>query len=97
MEFKHISVMLNECINGLNIRPDKIYIDGTAGGAGHSTQIAKRLTTGKLIALDQDPTAVEIATQRLSDFKTAQVVKSNFRELDFAIDQLDIGSIDGVL
>lgn len=97
MDFKHISVMLDECIDGLNIKPEKIYLDGTAGGAGHSIQIAKRLTTGKLIALDQDPTAVAIATERLAQYKTAQVVKCNFREMDFAIDQLGIGSIDGVL
>ena len=55
MEFKHTSVLLNECIEGLNIKPDGIYVDGTAGGAGHSVNIAKHLTTGTLIAIDRDP------------------------------------------
>ena len=56
MEFSHYSVMLNQCIEGLNIRPDGIYIDGTAGGAGHSRAIAERLTTGRLLSFDRDPT-----------------------------------------
>ena len=58
MEFKHVSVLLEETIDSLNIKPDGIYIDGTAGGAGHSSHIAKKLTTGRLIALDRDPDAV---------------------------------------
>ena len=62
ISFSHYSVLLNECIEGLAIRPDGIYIDGTAGGAGHSREIAKRLTTGRLIAFDKDPQAVEVAT-----------------------------------
>ena len=57
MEFHHISVLLNECIDNLNIRPDGIYVDGTMGGGGHSLEIAKRLTTGRLICIDQDPNA----------------------------------------
>ena len=61
MEFNHISVLLNECIDTLNIKPDGIYIDGTAGGAGHSCEIAKRLTTGRLISLDKDPDAIKTA------------------------------------
>ncbi|MBR3962371.1 MAG: 16S rRNA (cytosine(1402)-N(4))-methyltransferase, partial [Oscillospiraceae bacterium] len=68
LEFKHISVMLNECIEQLNIKPDGIYIDGTAGGAGHSSEIAKRLTTGKLIALDKDPDAIKTASERLAKY-----------------------------
>ena len=73
MEFKHISVLLNETIDSLNIKPDGIYVDGTAGGAGHSREIAKRLTTGRLIALDRDPDAVKIATERLKDYKATVV------------------------
>ena len=78
MEFSHVPVLLEECLEGLAIRPDGIYLDGTAGGAGHSREIARRLTTGRLISLDQDPDAVETATQRLQGLP-AQVVQSNFR------------------
>jgi 16S rRNA (cytosine1402-N4)-methyltransferase len=97
MEFKHISVMLGECIEGLNIKPDGIYLDGTAGGAGHSSEIAKRLTTGRLIALDQDPDAVQIATERLSQYKTATVVSANFRDMDKVLQELHIDGVDGIL
>ena len=65
MEFHHIPVMLHECMEGLNIQPEGIYVDGTAGGAGHSSEIAKRLTKGRLIALDQDPDAIAAASERL--------------------------------
>lgn len=97
MDFKHISVMLDECIEGLNIKPDGIYLDGTAGGAGHSSEIARRLKTGKLIALDQDPDAIEIATQRLTQFDTAQVVVANFRNMDAVLQDLNIDGLDGIL
>ena len=69
MEFHHISVLLNECIDNLNIRPDGIYVDGTMGGGGHSLGIAKRLTTGRLICIDQDPNAHEAAGKRLAEYK----------------------------
>ena len=65
MEFSHIPVLLQPCLDGLAIDPEGIYLDGTAGGAGHSMQIAKRLTTGRLIALDQDPDAVAAATEKV--------------------------------
>lgn len=97
MEFNHVSVMLNECINGLNIRGDGIYVDGTAGGAGHSSEIAKKLTTGRLLALDQDPDAVKIASQRLSKYKQAEVVTSNFRNMDTVLDERGIEGVDGIL
>lgn len=97
MEFKHISVLLDECIDGLAIKPDGIYLDGTAGGAGHSSEIAKRLTSGRLIALDQDPDAIKVATSRLSQFKTAQVIQSNFRNMDRVLSELEIDGIDGIL
>ena len=70
-EFHHISVLLDECIEGLNIKPDGIYVDGTLGGAGHSSQIAKRLTTGRLIGIDRDPAVnktdhrVHVASQQV--------------------------------
>ena len=66
MEFSHYSVMLPQCMEGLNIKPDGIYIDGTAGGAGHSRAIAERLTTGQLLSFDRDPDAVAEATKRLA-------------------------------
>ncbi|MGN0654800.1 MAG: 16S rRNA (cytosine(1402)-N(4))-methyltransferase RsmH [Oscillospiraceae bacterium] len=96
MEFSHKPVMLNECIEGLNINPCGIYLDGTAGGAGHSREIAKRLTTGRLIALDRDPDAVAVATERLKNFN-ATVVNCNYSELDRALSDLGIDKVDGIL
>ncbi len=97
MEFKHISVLLNECIEGLNIKPDGIYVDGTAGGAGHSIEIAKRLTTGRLIAVDKDPTAVKIASERLAPYPAAQVVENDFSNIPDILDELGIDKVDGIL
>lgn len=96
MEFKHISVLLRETIDSLNIKPDGIYIDGTAGGAGHSTEIAKRLTTGRLIALDQDPDAVRTARERLKDYN-ATVVQCNFSQMKYAAADLGVEKVDGIL
>lgn len=96
MEFKHYSVMLKECMDGLAIDPAGIYLDGTAGGAGHSKEIARRLTTGQLIALDQDPDAVAIATERLKGLP-AQVVQTNFCRAPQVLDELGISQINGVL
>lgn len=97
MEFKHISVLLNESIEALNIKPDGIYIDGTAGGAGHSSEIAKRLTTGRLISLDKDPDAIKTATERLSPYKCATVVNSDFSNFDNVLSELGIEKVDGIL
>lgn len=96
MEFKHIPVLLNEVLASLCIKPDGIYIDGTAGGAGHSGEIVKRLTTGHLIALDQDPEAVAVATERLQGYP-AEVVRSNFSEMDSVFRSLGYSHADGVL
>lgn len=96
MEFKHYSVLLNECLDGLNIKPDGIYADGTAGGAGHSKEIAKRLTTGRLIAIDRDPDAIKVATERLLGLN-ATVVHSNYTEIDKILEDLDIEGLDGML
>lgn len=96
MEFKHRSVMLNETVDSLLIRPEGIYVDGTAGGAGHSSEIAKRLTTGKLIAIDQDPDAVKVASERLKGLP-AQVIQSNFRNMDAVLKNLGISGVDGIL
>ena len=79
MEFTHKSVLLDECIEGLNIRPDGIYLDGTLGRAGHSREIAKRLTTGRLICVDRDDAALEAAQTRLADYMDrVTLVHSNF-------------------
>ncbi len=96
MEFNHKSVLLEETITSLNIKPNGIYVDGTAGGAGHSLEIAKRLTNGKLIALDKDPDAIATATNRLSGYR-ASVVRCNFKDFDNALDDLGIDKIDGML
>lgn len=96
MEFSHISVLLNEAIDSLQIKPDGIYVDGTAGGGGHSFEIAGRLTTGRLIALDRDPEAVKTATTRLKGLP-AEVVCINFKDFDSALDRSGIGKIDGML
>ncbi|MBQ4466423.1 MAG: 16S rRNA (cytosine(1402)-N(4))-methyltransferase RsmH [Oscillospiraceae bacterium] len=97
MEFEHIPVLLTEVLDGLNIRPDGIYVDGTVGGAGHSSRIAERLTQGgMLIGLDRDPDAVAVAAQRLSELP-AKVVHCNYSEMRSALDSLGIGSVDGVL
>ena len=97
--FSHYSVLLNECIEGLAIRPDGIYIDGTAGGAGHSSVIASHLGKGgKLLALDQDETAVAVATERLSRFgERAEVVHTNFCNLAQVCADRGINQIDGLL
>lgn len=97
LDFQHVSVMLRECIEGLAIRPNGIYLDGTAGGAGHSGEIAKRLKNGRLIALDQDPDAVQTATERLSEFPQAQVIRANFRDMANVLRSLSIPGVDGIL
>ena len=96
MEFSHQPVLLQECLDGLAIKPDGIYLDGTAGGAGHSGAIARRLSTGRLISLDQDPDAIEVATQRLAGLP-ATVVQSNFRNAPAVLRQLGIDGLDGAL
>lgn len=97
MEFKHYSVLLSESIKSLAIRPGGVYVDGTAGGAGHSSEIAKRLTTGKLFAFDQDPDAVQVASQRLSEYPCAEVVPSNFRNMKEELAARGVFGVDGVL
>ena len=98
MTFHHISVLLNECIEGLNIKPDGIYVDGTLGGAGHSSQIAKRLTTGRLIGIDRDPVALKAAGERLEPYKNnVTLVHSNFCEMRTVLDDLGIAGVDGIL
>ena len=98
MDFHHVSVLLDESIEALNIRPDGIYLDGTLGGAGHSSEIAKRLTSGILIGVDRDPKALAAAEERLAPWRDrVKLVHSNFRELDAILDGLGIPAVDGIL
>ena len=96
MEFSHISVLLNQTVDSLDIKPDGIYVDGTAGGAGHSREIAAKLTTGKLYAFDRDPDAVEVATKRLKDYN-AEVINDNYYNFDSVLRKKGIERIDGLL
>lgn len=98
MEFSHRSVLLDECIEGLAIRPNGIYVDGTAGGGGHSFAIASKLKEGKLIAIDRDEAAIAAASERLAPLgERALVVRSNFYDLTAVLDTLQISEIDGLL
>ena len=98
MEFKHYSVMLNECIEALDIKPEGVYVDGTAGGAGHSRRIAERLDPekGRLIALDRDPEAVQTASERLKGLP-AVVVKANYSDVRQVLDSLGVERVNGIL
>lgn len=97
-EFHHVSVLLDECIDALNIRPDGIYVDGTLGGAGHSSQIAARLTTGRLIGIDRDHVALKAASERLAPYMDrVTLVHSNFCEIAAVLDSLGIDGVDGIL
>ncbi len=98
MEFSHRPVLLWECIEGLNIKPDGIYVDGTLGRGGHSEEIAKRLTTGKLISIDQDQQAIDEAGARLAPYGDRVIlVKDNFRNTAAILDRLGYAGVDGML
>ena len=97
-EFHHVSVLLEECIAGLNIKPDGIYVDGTLGGAGHSSRIAAKLTTGRHIGIDRDPIALKVAGERLAPWKdNVTLIHSNFCEIAKVLDDLGIDGVDGIL
>ena len=97
-DFHHVSVLLDECLEGLDIKPDGIYVDGTLGGAGHSSQIAKRLTTGRLIGIDRDPVALKAAGERLAPYADrVTLVHSNFCEIAQVLKDLNIDGVDGIL
>lgn len=96
MEFRHIPVLLSESIDGLDIKPYGIYVDCTAGGAGHSLKIASKLDTGMLIALDRDPDAVKTASERLSGLP-AKVIQANYSEISDILKSLGINGADGIL
>lgn len=96
--FKHTPVMLNECLEGLNIKPDGIYVDGTLGGGGHSSEILKRLTTGKLIAFDKDDDALNSTGEKLKIFGDKVIfVKSDFKNMCEKLNELGIQQVDGIL
>lgn len=98
IEAKHFSVMLNECIEHLNIKPDGVYLDGTLGMGGHSYQIASRLGSGRLICIDRDETAIERAGRRLAPFKDkVTLVHGNFSDAAAILDSLGIDGADGML
>ena len=97
-EFHHVSVLLDECIEGLNIKPDGIYVDGTLGGAGHSYHLAEELNTGRLIGIDRDPVALKAAGARLSPFADrVTLVHSNFCRMGQVLQELGISGVDGIL
>ena len=98
MEGKHVSVLLQECIDSLSIRPDGVYVDGTLGMGGHSEQIAKRLTTGRLIGIDRDETAIRRAGERLAPYGArVTLVHGNFRDTAEILNDLGIEAVDGML
>ena len=95
--FHHIPVLFNESIDSLNIKPDGIYVDCTSGGGGHSTAIAKRLTTGRLISIDRDPQAIATLNERLGGFECVTIVHDNFFNIKSILEKLGIDGVDGVL
>lgn len=98
MEFNHISVLLNEVLEGLNIKEDGIYVDGTLGGAGHSLEIIKRLKSGMLIGIDQDVNALNKANEVLSDYVGKfKLVHSNYENIASIVEDLGISKVDGIL
>ena len=97
-EFHHVSVLLQECLDGLNIKPEGIYVDGTLGGGGHSGRIARQLTTGRLIGIDRDPVALRAAGRRLEPYKDrVTLVHSNFCDMAQVLRDLEIPGVDGIL
>ena len=97
-EFHHVSVLLEECIQGLNIKPEGTYVDGTLGGAGHSSRIAALLTTGRHIGIDRDPIALKAAGERLAPYgDRVTLVHSNFCEINKVLEDLEIPGVDGIL
>ena len=97
MEFKHIPVLLKECIEGLNIKENGIYVDGTLGGAGHSIEILKKLKNGLLIGIDRDKQALKAAQEKLSEFKNVEYVYGNHDDIKEILENLQIDKVDGIL
>lgn len=97
MEFSHTPVLLNESVDGLNIKPSGIYVDGTAGGGGHSAEILKRLSSGKLVSIDQDPDAIDAVKQRFASNENSIIIKGNFSRMKSLLAERGIYQVDGVL
>lgn len=97
MEYSHKSVLLKETIEYLNIKPEGIYVDGTLGGGGHSEEILKRLTTGKLIAIDRDLDAIKASKERLKNYKNVKYINDNFKNIKEILKSLNIDKVDGIL
>ena len=99
MEFKHTSVLLHETIDNLNIRPDGIYVDGTLGGAGHSSEIVKRLNeNGRLIGIDQDEDAIAAASERLKDYSDkVTIIRSNYCNMKEELNRIGVTKVNGIL
>ena len=99
MEFKHVSVLLNECIEGLAIKPEGIYVDGTIGGAGHAFHVCERLSEkGQFIGIDQDEAAIRTSTERLQPFgDRVHLVRSNYVNVKQVVKELQIDKVDGIL
>lgn len=98
MEFAHTSVLLKETIEGLQIRPDGVYVDGTLGGGGHSSEIARRLTQGRLVGIDQDDAAIAAAGKRLTEWnEKVTLVRNNYCNLPAVLNELGIDKVDGIL
>ena len=96
-EFKHIPVLFNETIDALNVRPDGTYVDCTAGGGGHCAAVAEKLTTGRIIAIDQDPEAIENLNERFKDNSRVTVIHDNFINIEAILRKLDINGVDGIM
>ena len=96
-EFKHIPVLFNETIDAVNVRPDGTYVDCTAGGGGHCAAVAEKLTTGRIIAIDQDPEAIENLKNRFRDNSRVTVIHDNFVNIEAILRKLDINGVDGIM
>lgn len=97
LEFRHVSVLLKEAVDGLNIRPDGIYVDGTAGGGGHSAEILSHLTTGTLYSIDRDPDAIATVTERFRSDERSRILQGNFGDMRALLTQAGVAVVDGVL
>ncbi len=97
MEFKHVTVLLREAVDGLNIRPDGVYVDGTAGGGGHSAEILSSLNDGSLYSIDQDPDAIATVTERFRDDPRSHIVQGNFGDMKQLLNDRGVERVDGVL
>ncbi len=97
MKFSHIPVLLEETITGLNIKPDGIYVDGTAGGGGHSSEILKKLKNGRLFSIDQDPDAIQTVTERFKDNPNSVILQGNFSDMKELLEEKQVYAVDGVL